>query len=713
MKRKPILLIHILFCLTLTACSDEDEAPGGPIWISTGGDLNLRLSSTPEVKLERVTFQLQLGGTWITSRQLGPPTLITDMGGKGIHVVRFGRGASAGPERVDLTITDPGAGGGAWTLSFEVTAPAGNDLKLQALEVNIPKGGLALPGLGGSLYFLQDGYQSWSFTGAVEIKAGTKSRAVTDPKKVFLAGTGDPSNELQGVGWWFGLLAPSQQGPYLAVGATSSERRRFALLPSLPASGAAALDLRLGTAGESVTIKAGAAHKLESIALATSARAHAALDAYVEAVAAANKPAGGAKSLRQETVQDPTGWWSWNIFFDKVTEKDMLTHADLLKSSGLDKKGFTFVELDDGYETRWGDWELTKTTFPSGLAGLAKAITGKGLKIGVWLAPFLVHQDSKLVTDHPDWFVKDSDGKKLLTHTQMGVAGTMYVLDPTVAGAASHLSGLFSRLAKAGYTLFKLDFLYAGALPGKRSADVTGVEAMRLGLDLMRKAAPGTHINLCGMPFLPAVGRGHSVRFGTDIAFGGVKLGPVQIAHEARNVMLRGFFDRVIRNDPDQALLRAPLSLDEARVQATFVAMTGFYSSGDDLTKLSTERLALLQDDNLLAMAKLGRSAVALDPLSATGDQFISPIMDPGLGVNDARTALPSLFYLDGKGAGPSYLAVFNWTKQKATPTVDLGLAEYKGTKVTELWTKKSVTVTGSKITAELGPFSVALLKLE
>ncbi len=701
--RRPLAILIPTLLFTL-ACVEEDPPIDARVWLSNGGGLNLVLDEQSGVKVSGVTFRLKLDGAWITSGQLGTPTLQERSGG--VTLVSFSGGASTGPDRVDLFVRAPAAGG-AWRISTQITAPAGVDLKLQAMELIIPPGGLVMPGVGTELYFLQDGFQSWSFTGAVKLTAPFASPAVADEAKAFKAGVGDPTHELKGVGWWFGLLAPKPEGPFLAAGAATADRRRTTVLPTLPEARKAGLTLRVGTAGETVTIKAGATHKGEALALAGGSMAHKVLAAYAGAVAKENKP------LRDEakTVQDPTGWWSWNIFFDKVTEANILAHADLLKSKGLDKKGFTLVELDDGYETRWGDWELTKSTFPSGLAGLAKAVTAKGLEIGVWMAPFLVHKDSKLVKDHPEWFVKDKAGA-LLKHTQMGVAGTMHVLDPTQAGAATHLGALFGRLAKAGYTLFKLDFLYAGALPGVRSdASVTGVEAMRLGLDIMRKAAPKAHINLCGMPFLPAVGRGHSVRFGTDIAFGGVKLGPVQIAHEARNIMLRGFFDRVIRNDPDQALLRAPLTTDQARVQATFVAMTGFYSSGDDLSKLSQERLDMLQNKHLLTIAKLARSAVALDPFAATGDVIISPIMDPGLGVNDPRTALPTLFYLDGKGQN-SYLAVFNWGLSKASTTVDLALIEAANASITELWTEKGLAQSNGKLKLDLEPFSVALLKL-
>src|SRR3989338_10753441 len=63
-----------------------------------------------------------------------------------------------------------------------------------------------------------------------------------------------------------------------------------------------------------------------------------------------------------------------------------------------------------GWENHWGDWlKADKKKFPSGLKEVAQKIKGKGLKPGIWIAPFLVNQNSEIIKNHPDWLVKTGD----------------------------------------------------------------------------------------------------------------------------------------------------------------------------------------------------------------------------------------------------------------------------------------------------------------
>jgi hypothetical protein len=632
---------------------------GPQVTVGSDGTLSLRLLGEPGVALEGLSFRLRAGGSWLTPEdfkrpeQAGTPaaTTVTFQGDAAKVVLEISAGFN---ER-----------GGPVVLTPSIT-PA-QTLKLEAFELTVPAGGLRLPDLAGELLFLQNGYQSWSYTGALRLEAPFTSPVQSKGEQALGGGLGDPIRSEKGVGWWLGVLASDPRGPGLAVGAATARRHRSAILPALPAAGQAALAVRLGTAGDEIPIAAGKTLELEPVVLVADPSPARAIERYVAEVARL-----GDSPLREEKVADPTGWWSWNIFFDKVTEAQVLDHAALLRDR-LKAQGFSMVELDDGYELLWGEWEATDPArFPSGLSGLSQKVRAMGLDIGLWLAPFLVDETAALARDNPDWFVKDRDGKPL-RHSQLGVRGTTLVLDLTYPGAAAHIKGLFGRLAKAGFTLFKLDFLYAGALPGRRHrTDVTGIEALRLGLELIRQAAPGAHINLCGMPVLPAVGRGHSLRFGPDVAFAVAQPGLGQIAHEARNVMLRGFLDPLIQSDPDQVLVRPPLTLGEARAAATLGAMTGFYTSGDDLTTLPAERLALLTHPTLLKIAGRARSAVPLDLLAqASREIYISPVADPGLWSNQPRTRPPSRFFLDGNGE-PAYLALFNWETTPQELAVDL-----------------------------------------
>lgn len=677
----------ILLLLVLAGCSTPPKSTR----LSVDDDgLRLRLG---QVSLEKIRLRLRLGGRWLEPADFERPVVDGD-------VVRYRPRGSDGPERVELVFS---LAERAALVRPVVLAGASGPLALQAFELVVPAGGVGLPGLEDELLFLQHGYQSWSFTGALRLAAPFDSPLASKGELALRAGLGDPIHSTSGVGWWLGLLAARADGPALVAGAVTARRQRTAVLPALPAAGSASLTLRIGTTGEVVTVPQGGSATLETLALIAGADPVDSLRRYAAEVGRLTRP------LREEAVVDPTGWWSWNVFFDKVTEKQILDHADFLRDE-LATEGFKLVELDDGYEQLWGEWEKTDPSrFPSGLAGLSQRVRASGLSVGLWLAPFLVDETAALAKSHPDWFVRDPQTGQPLRHTQLGVRGTALVLDPTHPGAAAHLSGLFGRLRQLGFSLFKLDFLYAGALPGLRREAVTGIEALRLGLELIRQAAPGAHINLCGMPVLPAVGLGHSLRFGADIAFTVAPQGLGQIAHEARNVMLRSFLDPLIRNDPDQVLVRPPLTADEARTAATLAAMAGFYTAGDDLTALPADRLAILTNPALLAVAR-GRSALPLDPLSAPSDDvFLSPVTDPGLWSNDPRSVPPGRYYREGT---PAHLALFNWRTTAQTVQVDLRELGHAGARVRELWSGRDLGRGSNDVTLELRPHGAAVLEI-
>lgn len=686
-----------------------EPAPDVPALLSLESDGRATLRFPPTgVALRGLTVRVRADDVWYA---FAAPTL-EQRGDE--RVLVYQSAAAAFPARVELGVRLPGQGGRPTgdpvRLEARLVATT-RDVVVSAFELTVPVGGVelplrerALPEPLDALVFWQHGYQSWSFTGPVRLAAPFAS-PLDAGDTALRGGLGDPVHEKKGIGWWYGLLAAKSDAPVLLVGAGTANKRRTAIAPALPNAGQPGLTVRIGTTAERQTVAAGATLALEPLLLVAQAEPNAAFDAYVAALRATLSPLVGEGTTAPE-VDDVTGWWSWNIFFEQVTETQVLDHARYLHAN-LASQGFGLVVLDDGYEQRWGDWEQTDPLrFPSGLDGLATQVRAEGLAIGLWLAPFLVDEQSELFKTHPEWFVRDADGQAL-RHTQLGVRGTTVVLDPTHPGAAAHLRQLFARLAGYGYGLFKLDFLYAGALPGIRHEDVTGLEALHRGLQLVREGAPKAHVNLCGMPILPAIGRGHSLRVGADVAFGVAPVGFGQVAHEARNVFQRAHLAPLIRVDPDQALLREPHTLDEARVAATVAALTGFYTSGDDLTVLPAERRALLETGRQLA-GEVG----TLTPLSLLADPsdviYVSPLGDPGLWSNAPRTQPPSRVL---GTAGPTrLLALFNWSAKARRETVDLDVLFGGAPGAQERFTGQ--TYLGPSFGFELAPHAVALLEV-
>jgi len=70
-----------------------------------------------------------------------------------------------------------------------------------------------------------------------------------------------------------------------------------------------------------------------------------------------------------------------------------------------------------------------------------------------------------------------------------------------------------------GFDYLKLDFLYAGALPGVRHKNISRETAYRTGLQEIREAlGADAYLLTCGAPILPSLGLCDALRIGPDVA---------------------------------------------------------------------------------------------------------------------------------------------------------------------------------------------------
>ncbi len=84
----------------------------------------------------------------------------------------------------------------------------------------------------------------------------------------------------------------------------------------------------------------------------------------------------------------PMGWSSWNTFRNRISEKLILETAQAMKDKGLIDAGYTYINLDDCWQSSLrdengelvGDYE----TFPHGIQYLVKEVNKLGLKLGAY-----------------------------------------------------------------------------------------------------------------------------------------------------------------------------------------------------------------------------------------------------------------------------------------------------------------------------------------
>jgi alpha-galactosidase len=83
----------------------------------------------------------------------------------------------------------------------------------------------------------------------------------------------------------------------------------------------------------------------------------------------------------------PMGWNSWNRFGCNVSEKLVREAANALVSSGMKGAGYTYVVIDDCWQTgrdERGTIVADPARFPSGMKALAAAVHAQGLKLGIY-----------------------------------------------------------------------------------------------------------------------------------------------------------------------------------------------------------------------------------------------------------------------------------------------------------------------------------------
>ena len=297
----------------------------------------------------------------------------------------------------------------------------------------------------------------------------------------------------------------------------------------------------------------------------------------------------------RRTAAPPTGWCSWYCFGPKVTAQQVLDNLDAIATSAPALK---YIQIDDGYQPAMGDWLETGAAFGGDVQGVLKAVRKRGFEPAIWVAPFIAEAGSHVFQQHPDWFIRDTDGTPLASNrvTFGGWRrGPWYALDGTHPEVQRHLERVFRTMRQEwGCTYFKLDANFWGTLPGGVLHDprATRVEAYRRGMESINAGAGDGFILGCNHPVWPSLGLIHGSRSSNDIS-----RSVDRIVTTARQNLFRAWQNgRLWWTDPDAVVLTGELPESIVQFHATAVYATGgMVLSGDDLTKIPSGRLAMLR----------------------------------------------------------------------------------------------------------------------
>jgi alpha-galactosidase len=411
--------------------------------------------------------------------------------------------------------------------------------------------------------------------------------------------------------------------------------------------------------------------------------------------------------------ETPMGWWSWTAYYGNINEGETLVNADW-QAEHLKKFGYNFFQVDEGYQYARGEYITPNATqYPNGMRMLGHHVVGDGLVFGVWTAPFEVTTRAWVYENHKDWLVHNAKGEPIpAMWLWRQKTDRRYALDTTNPAAQEYLRQTYRALVREwGVRFIKLDFMDSTAIEGLMyRPHTTALEALRIGLQVIRDAVgEDVILDKDGSPMLTPVGLVDTGRISADTAhsFEGTKTAAPGIA--ARFYMHRNYFI----DDPDAFNTVAetfadrtrasgvyPLNLAQASVALSAVS-GGMYEIGDDMVVMGAQkdRLALIENEDLLNIAKVGRASTPIDLLTY-----------------EPEDELPSIFFLR-ESARQSILTVFNWTKSPRSHTLklaDLGLSADHSFTTTDVFDQSvAVSLSGNSLQIENEPAeSVRVIKI-
>jgi alpha-galactosidase len=425
------------------------------------------------------------------------------------------------------------------------------------------------------------------------------------------------------------------------------------------------------------------------------------------------------RKIHQARISAPPlmGWWSWTAYYFGLNDGAAFTNAQW-EAEHLKSLGYNIFHIDEGYQYARGEYITPNATlFPQGLAPLEYKVRGLGLVPAIWTAPFEISERSWVYQKHPDWLVKNAKGQPIHAGTVVDNKDQLFVLDTTNPAAQEYLRKTYSTLVNEwGIHSIKMDFMDDSLIEGYYHVPATtALEAQRIGLKIIRDTVgENVYLDKDGSAMLNPVGYVDYGRISLDTGhtFDASKEAAPGIA--ARYYMNRNFFVA----DPDAFTVSTqtiddqswhesskPATLDDAKVSIALAAVSGgMFEIGDALPSLSKapERLALIQNQDLINMIRLGKASIPLDLMNFAPED-----------------AQPSIFFLK-EDDRQSILTVFNWTEKDRDHSIDLATAglpasgQYAVTDVLDnvLDSQKGAAVASGVLAFHQPPHSVRVFKI-
>lgn len=270
------------------------------------------------------------------------------------------------------------------------------------------------------------------------------------------------------------------------------------------------------------------------------------------------------------------GWASWNCFRTNITEESLKTQIDALKASGLDKYGYTYFNIDDGFfggRDKNGVLQFHKERFPNGIKVIADYAHQNGLQAGIYS-----DGGDKTCGHYYDNEGENGNNVGLYNHEEQDLK--MYFED-------------------FGFDFIKVD--WCGGLNLGLDEKEQYTKISKIIDDIRKRTGRCIVYNICRWHFPGewAAEIADSWRTGADITpdFNSV-------INQIDNIKpLRKFCSPSHTNDLDMMQLGNGMSIEEEKTHfAMWCMMSTPLMIGCDLTKISDSTLEILKNNELIAI---------------------------------------------------------------------------------------------------------------
>ena len=293
------------------------------------------------------------------------------------------------------------------------------------------------------------------------------------------------------------------------------------------------------------------------------------------------------------------GYTSWYNYYQDISESIILRDLNALDSQ------FNLFQIDDGYETKVGDWlSVDKRKFPNGLKPIVDEAHKKGLSAGIWLAPFVAEEESELFKTRKELFKRDREGNFVKGGANWS---GFYALDIENPEARAYIEKCLKHYADMGFDFFKLDFLYAVNLVCDEGMSRSMVAEKAY--SYLREWLGDKIILGCGATVFNCIDKFDYLRIGPDVSLIFDDVWFMRHMHRERistkvtlqNTVYRSFFNgRLFGNDPDVFLLRDDNIKLSARQRKALLTLNALFGSvlmtSDNLGQYDGNKRKLLGD---------------------------------------------------------------------------------------------------------------------